>query len=82
VILLVDVPTLREQGAAQARRSGAKERRDRRERASAPEGGGNMILLVDAPALREQGAAQARRSGAKERRDRRERALAPEGGAA
>jgi hypothetical protein len=38
VILLIDVPTLREQGAAQSHRSGAKERRDRRERASAPEG--------------------------------------------
>ena len=36
MILLIDVPTLREQGAAQARTSGAKERRDRRERASAP----------------------------------------------
>jgi hypothetical protein len=38
MILLVDVPTLREQGAAQARRSGAGERRDRGERASSPLG--------------------------------------------
>ncbi len=38
MILLIDVPTLREQGVAQARRSGAGERRDRRERASASQG--------------------------------------------